>query len=88
MKPATRSRLVIASFGLFLLNAEFLANPCQKIASACMQEGYVKNGIVGKRLIKDCVKPVLKGEKTVSYAPTDAEKQECGAMIERKMNQQ
>ena len=89
-KLTIKTSLIVASLGIIMLNSEVFAfgNPCQNIAAACMQEGYSKGAPVGKRLILDCVQPVVQKQKTVSYTPTEDEMQKCQAMITQKMKQQ
>lgn len=91
MTPCIKSSLLVACSGLILLSSSTTfaigGNPCQNIAEACKQEGYVKNGPSGKRLIYDCVLPVVQGQKTVSYSPSDSEKTSCKDLIDKKMSQ-
>ncbi len=85
-----KSSLIIASLGMFVLNSAAYAipsNPCLNIAKACMDEGFVKNGPEGKRLALDCIKPVVENQKTVSYVPSDDEKEQCKTFMMEEMKQ-
>lgn len=83
----SKSTVIVALSCSVLMGSEAFAfgNPCQNIAQACEEAGYSKGAAVGKRLIKDCVLPVARGNKTVSYAATADEKQECEALVLKKM---
>lgn len=63
------------------------AGPCKPIAMSCMQNGYYKGGErSGKGLIKDCVLPVVSGNKTLpntSFSPEQLEK--CKMKIAEKL---
>jgi hypothetical protein len=61
--------------------------PCMPIAKACMMNGYYKGGDkVGKGLVKNCVMPIVAGNKTLPSANfTDAQKMQCGAEIKQKL---
>jgi hypothetical protein len=62
------------------------ANPCMPIAQACMGEGYYKGGDKeGKGLIKDCVMPVVNGQKTLNTTFSADVMQQCKTTIEQKM---
>ncbi len=63
------------------------ANPCMPIAQACMSQGYYKGGDKeGKGLIKDCVMPIVTGQKTLENNSFSADTmQQCKDMIEKKM---
>lgn len=61
-------------------------NPCTAIAQACMKLGYVKNGAEGKRLVIDCVQPVVNGQKTLEGTQFSAEEMaQCKTTIETRM---
>jgi hypothetical protein len=56
--------------------------PCKPMAQACMEQGYAKD----KDLIKNCVLPVVNGEKTIPNTSfTDSQKQACKEKIMQKM---
>lgn len=83
-----QSSLIIALACASIVSYSVYANPCQPIAKACMQSGYSKGAPVGKRLIKDCVEPVVQKSKTLSTTFSDEQLQECKAMIAEKMQDQ
>lgn len=61
-------------------------NPCQPIAQACMQAGYQRGAQVGKRLIKDCVIPITKKQKTLANTTfPDDTLQQCSALVAERM---
>ena len=61
-------------------------NPCQSIAQACMQAGYQRGAQVGKRLIKDCVIPITKKQKTLANTSfPDDTLQQCSAFVAERM---
>lgn len=91
MKHIISKSTVIAALSCTILigsEAFGFGNPCENIAKSCQEEGYSKSAAVGKRLVKDCVLPVVRGNKTVSYAATADEKRECEAMVLKKMGSQ
>ena len=62
------------------------ANPCMTIAQACMSQGYYKGGDKeGKGLVKDCVMPVVNGQKTLSTTFSADTMQQCKTMLDQKM---
>ena len=84
-KTIVKSSLILAFSCVMAISFCAYANPCQPIAQACMKEGFVKGGPEGKRLIKDCVEPVVAKSKTLSMSFTDAELDACKAMLAEKM---
>ncbi len=65
----------------------FAANPCEPIATACKQAGYVRGDYkAGNGLIENCVIPIVNKEKTkVNVTFTDTVLEDCKATIKTKI---
>jgi len=81
-KTWIKGSLLVLSMSVSLGGWAF--GPCLPIAKACMKQGYTNK----KTMIKDCVLPVVQGERTLpntSFTPIQIK--QCKLEIKKKMQE-